>query len=95
MLACYADERRAQVVAHSRARYAVEKAFAASAIFQDPARVIDVNSAPPKKHTTKTVTVFQTGESPDSTPALTASVVSPLPGRGGQQHKYLQQLIKR
>ena len=41
------------------------------------------------------MTVFQTSETPEASPALTASVVSPLPGRGGQQHKYLQQLIKR
>jgi len=90
-----AEERRAQVVAHSRDRYAVQKAVAASAIFQDSASAIAETIPTPKRHTTKTVTVFQTSESPESTSALTVSVVSPLPGRGGQQHKYLQQLIKR
>jgi predicted DNA-binding transcriptional regulator AlpA len=90
-----AEERRAQVVTQSRERYAVPKAAAASAIFQEPAPTVAEYPSPPKRHTTKTVTVFQASESPQSTPTLTASVVSPLPGRGGQQHKYLQELIKR
>ena len=90
-----AEERRAQVVAHSRERYAVLKATAASAIFQNQPLSVAENTTPQKRHTTKTVTVFQTSESPEASSALSASVVSPLPGRGGQQHKYLQQLIKR
>lgn len=90
-----AEERRARIVAHSRDRYAVLKATAASAIFQNQVPSVAENTTPPKNHTTKTVTVFQTSGSPEASPALSASVVSPLPGRGGQQHKYLQELIKR
>jgi predicted DNA-binding transcriptional regulator AlpA len=90
-----AEERRAQVVAHSREQYAVLKAAAASAIFQNQPPSVVENTPPQKRHTAKTVTVFQTSESPEASSALSASVVSPLPGRGGQQHKYLQQLIKR
>jgi len=90
-----AEERRAQVVAHSRERYAVLKATAASAIFQNQPPPVAENATPPKRHTTKTVTVFQASESPEASSALSAAVVSPLPGRGGQQHKYLQELIKR
>jgi len=88
----YAQQRRDEVVARSRAAYGGTIAQLEVTPRADPVR-----TAEPHEETTL--------ESPESskarkkrtkaTAAEPAALPAPLPGRGGPEHKYLQSLIKR
>jgi hypothetical protein len=99
-----ADSRREKIIAHSREQYAMEReAVEATLSPKEPAP--DVKPVPPVPQTpTPVVEALRAVAIPKqeierkpvpTTPHLKPPSPLPTEGRGGQQHKYLQELVRR
>jgi hypothetical protein len=97
---------REAVVALSRAAYASERQQVAAALAEttkppaEPKRIVTPPSIPTAAHHKVAVqakeSVVERVPAPAMLPGPARSrVVMPTPGRGGSEHKYLQQLVKR
>jgi predicted DNA-binding transcriptional regulator AlpA len=87
-----AEKRRERIIALSRERYATDRAAVEAAVNR--------GEAPPQTVGSRVASREKQRKEPPSTPVPHEAVsvppaAPPTPGRGGQQHKYLQDLIRR
>jgi len=96
-----ARERRERVVALSRHKYATPRAEIEALLRQgapaaEPAPIKEEESRPRRREPEPAApAISRPTEPPPATHAIPRSVQVPSAGRGGAQHKYLQELIRR
>jgi excisionase family DNA binding protein len=89
-----AGRRREQVIAASRAQYATAREDVENFVRTGHAPIAEAGASAPKKPPKIRLSVALPEGRP-SEPEEVALPAAAVPGRGGERHKYLQQLIKR